>query len=124
MLNGINNDNNELVNARLTGQGSVGNVVTNPISNSNPYVKDAQYNFVDISSISNDAYYLYQRVQDIQEFTKLSLAGMDDKSYIDRVESLFAQGVSDPFLVDNTKELADDLMANEDFVKDIEFDTL
>ena len=124
MLNGINNDNNELVNARLTGQGSVGNVVTNPISNSNPYVKDAQYNFVDISSISNDAYYLYQRVQDIQEFTKLSLAGMDDKSYIDRVESLFAQGVSDPFLVDNTKELAEDLLTNEDFVKDIEFDTL
>lgn len=56
MLNGINNnDNNELINARLNGQAGIGNVVTNPISNNNPYVKEAKYNFVDLSSISNDA---------------------------------------------------------------------
>lgn len=122
MINGINNnDNNELINARLNGQGSVGNVVTNPISSNSAYVKEAKYNFVDISSISTDAYYLYQREQDINYFTKLSLAGMDDTSYNDRVEELFNQGVTDPFKVENTGELAEELLESEDFLKDIEF---
>lgn len=125
MINGINNnDNNELINARLNGQGGIGSVVTNPISNSNPYVKEAKHNFVDISAISNDAYYLYQREQDVNYFTKLALAGLDDDSYNNRVEELFAQGVTDPFKVDNTNELAQDLLENEDFLKDIEFNML
>ena len=39
MINGINNnDNNELINARLGGQSEVANVVTNPIWNNNPYI--------------------------------------------------------------------------------------
>lgn len=122
MINGINNnDNNELINTRLNGQNGVGGVVTNPISNNNPYVKEAKYNFVDISSISTDAYYLYQREQDINHFTKIALAGMDDTSYNTRVEELFNNGVADPFAVDNTKQLAEDLLENEDFLKDIEF---
>lgn len=122
MINGINNnDNNELINARLNGQGSVGNVVTNPISNNSAYVKEAKYNFIDMSSISTDAYYLYQREQDVNYFTKLSLAGMDDTSYNDRVEELFSQGVTDPFKVENTGKLAEELLESEDFLKDIEF---
>ena len=124
MLNGINNDNNELINARLNGQSGVGNVVTNPIGNNNPYTKEAKYNFVDVGDISNDAYYLFQREKDVQQFTKLSLEGMDDTSYIDRVEELFKNGVTDPFLVDNTKVLADDLISNENFVKDLDFNML
>ncbi len=122
MINGINNnDNNELINARLNGQGGVGNVVTNPISNNSAYVKEAKYNFIDMSSISTDAYYLYQREQDVNYFTKLSLAGMDDTSYNDRVEELFSQGVTDPFKVENTEKLAEELLESEDFLKDIEF---
>lgn len=122
MINGINNnDNNELINARLNGQGGVGNVVTNPISNNSAYVKEAKYNFIDMSSISTDAYYLYQREQDVNYFTKLSLAGMDDTSYNDRVEELFSQGVTDPFKVENTEKLAEELLKSEDFLKDIEF---
>jgi len=125
MLNGINNnDSNELINARLNGQSGVGSVVTNPIGNNNPYNKEAKYNFVDVSSISTDAYYLYQREQDVQSFTKLVMAEMNDTSYNDRVEELFANGVTDPFLVDDTDLLADDLLSNNEFVKDIEFDML
>ncbi|MBR1681129.1 hypothetical protein IJ707_04995 [bacterium] len=123
MLNGIN-DNNELINARLNGQSGIGNVVTNPIGNNNPYTKDAKYNFIDVGDISKDAYYLYQRDKDVKQFTELALSGMEDTSYNDRVEELFAQGVTDPFLVDNTKVLADDLMSNKEFVKDIEFNML
>ena len=125
MLNGINNnDSNELINARQNGQSGVGSVVTNPIGNNNPYNKEAKYNFVDVSSISTDAYYLYQREQDVQSFTKLVMAGMDDTSYNDRVEELFANGVTDPFLVDDTDLLADDLLSSNKFVKDIEFNML
>lgn len=125
MLNGINsNDNNELINTRLNGQNGVNGVVTNPIGNNNPYNKETKYNLVDVSSISEDAYYLYQKEKDIQHFNKIALAGMDDNSYNDRVESLFAQGVVDPFLVDNTKTLAEDLMLNDDFLKDLDFNML
>ena len=123
MLNGIN-DNNELINARLNGQTGIGNVVTNPIGNNNPYTKDAKYNFIDVGDISKDAYYLYQREKDVKQFTQLAMSGMEDKSYNDRVEELFSQGVTDPFLVDNTELLARDLMLNEEFVKDIEIDML
>lgn len=125
MLNGINNnDNNELINARLNGQGGIGSVVTNPISNSNPYVKEAKHNLIDISSISTDAYYLYQREQDVNHFTKIALAGMSDTSYNERVEELFANGVANPFAVEDTETLANDLLGNEDFLKDIEFNML
>ena len=125
MIYGINNnDNNELINARLSGQGSVGGVVTNPIGNNNPYNKEAKFNLVDVSTISQDAYYLYQREKDIQHFNDIALAGMNDTTYNERVEALFAQGVTDPFLVDNIKVLAEDLVANGDFVKDIEFNML
>lgn len=128
MINGINNnDNNELINTRLNGQNGIGSVVTNPISNTNPYVKEAKYNFNDISAISNDAYYLYQRDTDIKQFNQIALSGMDDKSYVEEVENLFAQGVVDPFVVDmakDTDELADYLLSNENFLNDIEFSSL
>jgi len=128
MINGINNsDNNELINARLNGQNGVGSVVTNPIGNTNPYVKEAKYNFNDISAISNDAYYLYQRDQDIKQFNEIALSGMNDTSYITEVESLFSQGVVDPFVIDiarDTEELAEYLSKNDEFLNDIEFNAL
>ena len=125
MINGINNnDNNELINARLGRQSEVSNVVTNPIGNNNPYTKEAKFNFVDVSAISKDAYYLYQREQDVNYFNKIALSGMEDTSYNDQVEALFAQGVTDPFTVDDTEKLANVLLENDDFLKDIEFNML
>ena len=125
MINWINNnDNNELINARLGGQSEVANVVTNPIGNNNPYTKEAKLNFIDVSAISKDAYYLYQREQDVNYFNKIALSGMNDNSYNDRVEALFAQGVTDPFTVDDTDKLANVLLENDDFLKDIEFNML
>lgn len=123
MINGIN-DNNELINARLNGQNGVANVVTNPIANNSSYVKEAKYNFNDISAISKDAYNLYERENDVSKFTKLVLEGMDDTSYNDRVEELFAQGVLNPFKIDDTSAIAEDLINSEEFLKDIEFDML
>ena len=49
---------------------------------------------------------------------------MEDTSYNDQVEALFAQGVTDPFTVDDTEKLANVLLENDDFLKDIEFNML
>ena len=126
MIHGINNDNNEqLVNARLNGQNGVSSVVTNPIGNKNPYNKETKFNLVDVSDISMDAVKIFQREQDVKEFTKLALAGMDDEeTYNQQVEELFSKGVVDPFMVDDTDTLAQDLASNEEFLKDIDFSML
>ncbi len=126
MIHGINNENNEqLVNARLNGQNGVSSVVTNPIGNKNPYNKETKFNLVDVSDISMDAVKIFQREQDVKEFTKLALAGMDDEeTYNQQVEELFSKGVFDPFMVDDTDTLAQDLAGNEEFLKDIDFSML
>lgn len=126
MIYGINNENNDqLINARLNGQNGVSNVVTNPIGNKNPYNKETKFNLVDVSDISMDAVKIFQREQDVKEFTKLALAGMDDEeTYNQQVEELFAKGVMDPFMVDDTETLAQDLASNEEFLKDIDFSML
>ena len=126
MIHGINNENNEqLVNARLNGQNGVSSVVTNPIGNKNPYNKETKFNLVDVSDISMDAVKIFQREQDVKEFTKLALAGMDDEeTYNQQVEELFSKGVVDPFMVDDTDTLARDLASNEEFLKDIDFSML
>ena len=126
MIHGINNENNEqLVNARLNGQNGVSSVVTNPIGNKNPYNKETKFNLVDVSDISMDAVKIFQREQDVKEFTKLALAGMDDEeTYNQQVEELFSRGVVDPFMVDDTDTLAQDLASNEEFLKDIDFSML
>lgn len=126
MIHGINNENNEqLVNARLNGQNGVSSVVTNPIGNKNPYNKETKFNLVDVSDISMDAVKIFQREQDVKEFTKLALAGMDDEeTYNQQVEELFSKGVVDPFIVDDTDTLAQDLASNEEFLKDIDFSML
>lgn len=126
MIHGINNENNEqLVNGRLNGQNGVSSVVTNPIGNKNPYNKETKFNLVDVSDISMDAVKIFQREQDVKEFTKLALAGMDDEeTYNQQVEELFSKGVVDPFMVDDTDTLAQDLASNEEFLKDIDFSML
>ncbi len=126
MIHGINNENNEqLVNARLNGQNGISSVVTNPIGNKNPYNKETKFNLVDVSDISMDAVKIFQREQDVKEFTKLALAGMDDEeTYNQQVEELFSKGVVDPFMVDDTDTLAQDLASNEEFLKDIDFSML
>ena len=126
MIHGINNENNEqLVNARLNGQNGISSVVTNPIGNKNPYNKETKFNLVDVSDISMDAVKIFQREQDVKGFTKLALAGMDDEeTYNQQVEELFSKGVVDPFMVDDTDTLAQDLANNEEFLKDIDFSML
>ncbi len=126
MIHGINNENNEqMINARLNGQSGISSVVTNPIGNKNPYNKETKFNLIDVSDISTDAVNIFQREQDVKEFTKLALAGMDDEeSYNQQVEELFSKGVANPFMVDDTETLAQDLANNEEFLKDIDFSML
>ena len=126
MINGINNENNEqMINARLNGQSGVSSIVTNPIGNKNPYNKETKFNLIDVSDISQDAVKIFQREQDVKEFTKLALAGMnDEETYNQQVEELFAKGVVNPFMVDDTETLAQDLANNEEFLKDIDFSML
>lgn len=126
MIHGINNENSEqMINARLNGQSGVSSVVTNPIGNKNPYNKETKFNLIDVSDISQDAVKIFQREQDVKEFTKLALAGMnDEETYNQQVEELFAKGVVNPFMVDDTETLAQDLANNEEFLKDIDFSML
>ncbi|MBQ3311100.1 hypothetical protein IJG72_03395 [bacterium] len=120
MINGINN-NDDLVKSRLNGQNDVGNVVTNPISANQENVQNAKYNFNDINDISRDAYYLYQREKDISNYSKMVLEDLDkDTSYNEQVESLLAQGVIDPFIIDDIENLSKDLLDNKRFLKDLD----
>lgn len=123
MLNGINNNDNGLINTRLNN--GIDSVVTNPIDNVNPYSKENKYNFIDESAISREAYKLYEHECDVKQFTKLALLGIDNLSADnDRVETLFNNGVFNPFKIDDFETLADDFSNNEKFMQDIEFDTL
>lgn len=125
MLNGINDNENNLINARLNSQNGVAGVVTNPIGNINPYSKENKFNFIDESAISNEAYKLYEHECDVKQFTKLALSGIENLSEDnERVEALFNNGVFNPFIVDDFETLADDFSSNDKFMQDIEFDTL
>ena len=48
----------------------------------------------------------------------------DEETYNQQVEELFAKGVVNPFMVEDTETLAQDLANNEEFLKDIDFSML
>ena len=75
--------------------------------NTNPYV--------DKTEISASAMQLFQRDLDIKKFAKIAAENPEDRSYMEKMQDLFADGVVDPFeenvlseLVTNSK-LWDDL---------------
>jgi len=115
MIYGINNNDNNLNNLLGTqlSEQTEALGVTNPISgtNSNPYEKDKNY-LVDETSISKEAFYLYQRELDIKNFTNMA---MSIKSDDERIAELFKSGVKDPFERFNTDKLAN----NEKLLKDL-----
>ena len=47
-----------------------------------------------------------------------------DTSYNEQVESLLAQGVIDPFIIDDIENLSKDLLDNKRFLKDLDLDIL
>jgi|SRR5574344_2467973 hypothetical protein len=99
-----------LINSQLEKNNEVSKLATNPITN--PYANIDKNLLIDESAISNEALKLFEKDSDIKYFTKmvLNLNGESDSI----METLFANGVVDPFsdeavseLVDNAKLLAD-----------------
>ena len=48
---------------------------------------------------------LFQKDMDIKKFTEIATSNQEDKSYIERVQKLFKEGVVDVFEDDVLKEL-------------------
>ncbi len=106
MLNGINLNNNK-------DAMSIGSVVTNPISN--PYKNYDRSLLIDESAISQQAVNLYQKEQDIKQFTSLAMSNPEDLSHEEIISSLFQKGVVDPF----SDEAIEALTNNEKLLRDI-----
>lgn len=68
-----------------------------------------------LNKISRKAIELYEKQSDINNFSKLVLSNPDNNDYIERVESLFDNGVIDPFIDEKLEKLSD----NKKILKDL-----
>lgn len=98
MLSNIDNNSNNLgLNSQLVKQDSLNRIlgtatsarVSNPIDNSNF--------LIDSSDISNKAMKMYEREQDIKQFTNLAMSDPENTSENERMQELFSKGVVDVF---------------------------
>lgn len=103
MVNGVNNGD-ELSNAQINGQVGVSGVTTNPINN--PYKNLDRNLLIDETAISKEAVNLYQREQDVKQFSQLVTSDPEDLSHEDIIAGLFDKGVSDPLSEDATEGLS------------------
>lgn len=103
MLNGVNLGD-ELNNAKLNSQIGVNGVVTNPINN--PYRNVDKSLLIDETAISDEAVNLYQKEQDIKQFSKLAMSDPGDLSHEEIISGLFAKGGADLFSDESMQELA------------------
>ncbi len=112
MLNGVNLGD-ELNNAQLKNQIGVNGIVTNPIKN--PYEKIDRTLLIDETAISNEAVNLYQKEQDVKQFSALAMSNPEDLSHAQIIANLFEKGVSDLFsnesisALSNNQKLLNDL---------------
>lgn len=104
MLNGVNNNNEGILNSQLDRQTEVSSVVTNPLKN--PYQNTDKSLLIDETAISGQAIKLYQKEQDIKQFTNLAMSNPEDLSHEDIIANLFDKGVVDPFSDDVFGELS------------------
>ena len=104
MFNNINNNNGFAYgNSQL---GNVGNVINLASIRANLQKSGyASSPYVDSSEISSNAMQLFQKDMDIKKFTEIATSNQEDKSYIERVQKLFNEGVVDVFEDDVLKEL-------------------
>ena len=84
MLNGITN--NGILNTQLDKNSEVFGVATNPIKN--PYQNVDKGLFIDETSISREAFQMYQKDLDVKNFTNLALSDPEDTSHNDIVKNL------------------------------------
>lgn len=115
MFNNIN-DNNSFYNSQLERQNNVVNLsmLRSNLAKLNTN-SSANNLYVDKTEISSNAMDLYQRDCDIKNFNKIAMSDMNDYSYLEKMQELFADGVTDVFEDDvlaeiaNNKNLWDDL---------------
>lgn len=103
MFNNINENNKDLL---YNSQFQAGNIVNlsavrsafqRNAGNNNPYV--------DKTEISSNAMELFRRDLDVKKFTQIATSNPEDKSYLDRMQELFSEGVIDAFEDDVIEEL-------------------
>ena len=103
MFNNINENNKDLL---YNSQFQAGNIVNlsavrsafqRNTGNNNPYV--------DKTEISSNAMELFRRDLDVKKFTQIATSNPEDKSYLDRMQELFSEGVIDAFEDDVIEEL-------------------
>ena len=104
MFNNINNNTGfSYGNSQL---GNAGNVINLASIRANLQKSGyASSSYVDSSEISSNAMQLFQKDMDIKKFTEIATSNQEDKSYIERVQKLFKEGVVDVFEDDVLKEL-------------------
>ena len=110
MFNNINDNNNLLQFNNTSNIINLANVRSS--LQKNTYTTSP---LVDKTEISSNAMKLFQKDIDIKKFTQIAMDDSDDTSYLEEMEKLFSEGVTDPFepdamsmLVTNSK-LWDDL---------------
>lgn len=113
MLNGVNLSD-ELNSSQLQEQIGVSSVATNPINN--PYKNIDRNLLIDETAISNEAVNLYQKEQDVMQFSKLAMSDPEDLSHEEIISDLFKKGVSDLFSDESMEELAN----NQRLLDDLE----
>lgn len=111
MLNGIN-QGDELNNTRLSEQLGVTGIATNPVSN--PYKNLDRNLLIDETAVSHEAVKLYEKEQDVKQFTSLVTSDPDDLSHEQIVAGLFSKGVSDPLSEESVTGLASNKKLLED----------
>ncbi len=114
MLNNISDNNKkDLLQSPLSDTLGMSNV---RFINKNTFSDSYSQNlYIDKTDISDTALRLYERDNDIRKFTQLAMSDMDDLSYMDLMEQLFSEGVSDPFDDKTITELS----ANRDLWDDL-----
>ena len=104
MFNNINNNNGfSYGNSQLNNASNVINLASIRANLQKSGYASSPY--VDSSEISSNAMQLFQKDMDIKKFTEIATSNQEDKSYIERVQKLFSEGVVDAFEDDVLKEL-------------------
>ena len=114
MLNGINNNQDNLIGNQIGQQNGVSRISSGLVSN--PYQQVDRNLLIDESSISDIALKLFEREGDIKKFAQLAMSDSDDDSQNTIVAELFKKGIVDPY--DETGISA--LSSNEQLLKDLE----
>lgn len=114
MFNNINENNKDLL---YNSQFQSGNIV-NLSAVRSAFQRNSGYNnpYVDKTEISSNAMELFRKDLDVKKFTQIALSDPEDKSYLQRMQELFSEGVIDVF----EDDVIDELVTNKKLWDDLE----